>query len=70
MTTVHYWNSRISPVLGFPMNALLFWLIWTKTPNAGAQPNPPSNLHFGLHFTSRNANSIIGTLLAKSMQIT
>jgi hypothetical protein len=32
MTTVHAWNSRIIPVLGFPLNALLIWLICTKTP--------------------------------------
>jgi hypothetical protein len=32
MTTVHAWNSRLVPLLGFPLNALLFWLIWAKTP--------------------------------------
>jgi hypothetical protein len=32
MTTLHAWNSRIVPVLGLPLNTLLFWLIWIKTP--------------------------------------
>jgi DMSO/TMAO reductase YedYZ heme-binding membrane subunit len=26
------WNARLVPVFGFPLNALLFWLVWTKTP--------------------------------------
>jgi hypothetical protein len=32
MTTLHAWNARIVPWFGFPVNALLFWLILAKTP--------------------------------------
>jgi hypothetical protein len=32
ISTLHAWNIRLVPVFGFPLNALLFWLVWTKTP--------------------------------------
>jgi hypothetical protein len=32
ISIVNWWNSRLFPVVGFPLNALQFWLIWAKTP--------------------------------------
>jgi hypothetical protein len=32
ISTLHAWNVRLVPFIGFPLNALLFWLVWTKTP--------------------------------------
>jgi hypothetical protein len=32
ISTLHAWNARIMHFFGVPLNLLLFWLVWTKTP--------------------------------------